>query len=108
MAVHRLRRSSVVVLACCALVGRGPTAFTQGSRSAAGADSRRRAVATRVTEAPVVDGVLDERVWQQASPIAEFVQAEPSEGQPATEKTEVRVVYDDQAVYVGVICYDSD
>jgi uncharacterized protein DUF5916/cellulose/xylan binding protein with CBM9 domain len=70
--------------------------------------ARRRAVARHVTEAPVIDGVLDERVWQQADPISDFVQAEPFEGQSATEQTEVRLLYDEDAVYVGVICFDRD
>lgn len=51
---------------------------------------------------------MDERVWQQATPITDFTQTEPIEGQPATEKTEVRLLYDDTNVYVGVVCYDSD
>jgi hypothetical protein len=68
----------------------------------------KTANAVRATEAPVIDGLLDERVWQQAAPTGDFTQTEPTEGQPATEKTEVRVLYDDKAVYIGVICYDSD
>ncbi len=68
----------------------------------------RRASAARVGEAPVIDGVLDERVWQQATPLSGFVQAEPMEGQPSSESTEVRLIYDDAAIYVGVICYDAD
>jgi hypothetical protein len=68
----------------------------------------RRASAARVGEAPVIDGVLDERVWQQATPLSDFVQAEPMEGQPASESTEVRILYDDTAIYVGVVCHDED
>jgi hypothetical protein len=66
------------------------------------------ASAVQITEPPLVDGVLDERVWQQATPLMHFVQAEPFEGQPASEKTEVRILYDHEAIYVGVICHDSD
>ena len=68
----------------------------------------RRATAIRVTEAPVVDGVLDEKAWEQATPIDEFVQIEPVEGQPATEKTEVRVLFTSTTIYVGVVCFDSE
>ena len=64
--------------------------------------------ASRVTEAPSIDGVLDERVWQEATPLTDFVQAEPFEGQPASENTEVRILYDDEAIYVGVVLHDSD
>jgi hypothetical protein len=80
----------------------------QPPRAAATASPARRATATRTTEAPVIDGQLDERIWQQATPIVDFVQTEPSEGQPATEPTEVRILFDDKAVYVGVMNYDSD
>ncbi len=68
----------------------------------------RRAVTGRAAEPPTIDGSLDERVWQQATPIDGFVQIEPLEGQPATEKTEVRVLYTDSTIYVGVLCYDSE
>ena len=52
--------------------------------------------------------MLDDRVWQEATPIADFVQAEPAEGLAATERTEVRLVYDDKMLYIGVMCFDSD
>ena len=64
--------------------------------------------AVRVYEGPVLDGVLDDAVWQQASVIDEFVQQEPEEGAPATERTEVRILYDAENLYVGVRAYDSD
>ena len=64
--------------------------------------SRPVSSASRITEAPSIDGVLDERVWQDAAPLTDFVQAEPFEGQPASERTEVRMLYDDEAIYVGV------
>ena len=72
------------------------------------AGDRRVATATRITAPPTVDGTLDEAVWQQATPLADFVQTEPQEGSPASERTEVRLLYDDAYVYVGVICFDSD
>jgi hypothetical protein len=68
----------------------------------------RRAVATRTSEAPVIDGVLDEAAWSLAPAIDGFVQTEPFEGQPATERTEVRVLYTRTALYVGVTCFDSE
>jgi Domain of unknown function (DUF5916)/Carbohydrate family 9 binding domain-like len=69
---------------------------------------RRRATATRVDEPPVIDGRVDEDVWGRAEVVSDFVQAEPHEGEPATEMTEVRILYTDTAVYIGAICYDSD
>jgi hypothetical protein len=68
----------------------------------------RRATIVRTTEAPTIDGVLDERAWQETAPLDEFVQIEPTEGQPATERTEVRLLYTSTAIYVGVICFDSE
>jgi len=80
------------------------------SQAAAPATSGSRPVASaaHVTEAPVVDGTLDERMWQEAPPLDNFVQAEPFEGQPGSERTVVRILYDDEAIYVGVVCYDRD
>lgn len=70
--------------------------------------ARPIAMAVQAAEAPTIDGVLDDRVWQNATPLTDFVQAEPLEGQPASESTEVRIVYDDEAIYVGVTLHDSD
>ena len=70
--------------------------------------ARPIALAVQASEAPTIDGVLDDRVWQNATPLSDFVQAEPFEGQPASESTDVRIVYDDEAIYVGVALHDSD
>jgi hypothetical protein len=64
--------------------------------------------AVRVEVGPEIDGVLDDPVWQRASVIDEFVQQEPDEGAPATERTEVLILYDAQNLYIGVRAYDSD
>ncbi|MHB1327488.1 MAG: DUF5916 domain-containing protein [Gemmatimonadales bacterium] len=64
--------------------------------------------AVRVEVAPVIDGRLDERSWQAAQPAAGFVQNAPLAGNPASEQTEVRIVYDDAALYVGAWLLDSD
>src|SRR5258706_15490797 len=51
-------------------------------------------------EGPIVlDGVLSEPVWQTGVPVTRFTQRDPVEGAPATERTEVRVAYDDEAIY---------
>ncbi|MGH9730366.1 MAG: DUF5916 domain-containing protein [Candidatus Acidiferrales bacterium] len=57
--------------------------------------------------APKLDGTLTDPLWQLAKPITDFRQQEPYEGQPATEKTEVRILYTRRAVYFGIHCYDS-
>ena len=54
----------------------------------------------------VLDGVLSEAGWSTATPVSEFTQREPNEGAPATERTDVRVLYDDDALYVGARLYD--
>lgn len=64
--------------------------------------------ALTVTTPPRLDGVLDEEVWAQAPVISDFVQQEPRVGEPATERTEVRVLLDDEAIYFGVSAFDSD
>ena len=66
------------------------------------------AEAVRVDHAPKLDGTLDDPLWQSAKPTTEFRQQEPYEGQPATERTEVRILYTRHAVYFGIHCFDSD
>lgn len=64
--------------------------------------------AVRVTGAMVIDGRLDEPIWGQATPADGFRQRDPKEGEPASERTEVRVAYDDLALYVGVRLFDRE
>ena len=68
----------------------------------------RIVTAVRVTEAIAVDGRLSEPAWEQAVPAADFIQKFPNNGAPSTERTEVRFLYDDDNLYVGVICFDSE
>jgi uncharacterized protein DUF5916 len=58
--------------------------------------------------APVIDGKVDDEAWQDVTPHTTFVQQDPIEGDPATEKTEVRILVGHGNVYVGIICFDSD
>jgi Domain of unknown function (DUF5916)/Carbohydrate family 9 binding domain-like len=60
-----------------------------------------------VDRAPKLDGTLDDPLWQQATAIANFLQREPYEGQPPTERTEVRILYTRHEVYFGITCLDS-
>ena len=64
------------------------------------------ASAARVTAPIRVDGTLDEAAWASAAPITDFTQVQPSEGQPASERTDVRILYDDNALYIGATLYD--
>ena len=68
----------------------------------------RRAEVVRVDRAPKLDGTLDDPLWQSAKLITDFRQREPHEGEPATGKTEVRVLYTRHAVYFGIHCFDSE
>jgi hypothetical protein len=72
------------------------------------AQERPVATAIKVDTPPVIDGRLDDVAWQQAEPHTGFTQAEPMQGQPASEATDVRIVYDDDAVYIGVRLHDSN
>ena len=86
--------------------------FTFGQKSepagTADAETAERIVeAVRVDRAPRLDGTFDDPIWQQASAITDFRQREPYEGRPATERTEVRVLYTRSEVYFGVACHDS-
>lgn len=56
----------------------------------------------------LVDGRFDEKVWEEAPVIADFVQREPAEGQPPSQRTEVRVAYDAEALYVAVRAWDTE
>ena len=67
-----------------------------------------RVAPVRVENGPQIDGRLDEEVWLQAAVIDEFIQQEPAEGEPATERTVVRLLYDAEALYLGVEAYDTE
>ena len=77
------------------------TASSSGAQVASG-DGRKQATVVRApSESIRVDGRLNESVWALATPIGDFVQKEPIEGALPTERTEVRFLYDDDAIYVG-------
>ena len=66
------------------------------------------ALAVRVDRSPVLDGRLDDPAWALAPPVTQFVQTDPSEGKPVSESTEVRIVYDAAAIYIGARLYDRE
>src|SRR4030095_9456552 len=68
----------------------------------------RTATAVKTREKITLDGHLDEAVWRQAEPATDFLQKLPNNGRPATERTEIRFAYDDNNLYIGVTCWDSD
>lgn len=64
--------------------------------------------AVRVTAPPRIDGNLDEPEWKFAVPASDFIQRDPEEGQPGSERSEIRVLYDDEAIYFGCMYYDAE
>ena len=66
-----------------------------------------RMSAHRTSEEIKVDGVLDEPVWQNVEPIRQLYQIQPDQGEPATEQSEVRILYDDKKLYFGFVFYDE-
>ena len=63
--------------------------------------------AVRLTEPFRLDGTLDEAVYRSVPPIGDFIQSLPKEGAPATERTDVWLMFDDDNLYVGARCWDS-
>ncbi|HVP35867.1 MAG TPA: DUF5916 domain-containing protein [Terriglobales bacterium] len=71
-------------------------------------DSVKNITAFRINGGVKIDGVLDEDCWSKAEKSGGFVQSDPHDGEPATESTYVQVCYDNQALYVGVICMENE
>ncbi|MFN8058655.1 MAG: DUF5916 domain-containing protein [Vicinamibacterales bacterium] len=79
--------------------------------SAQAAASQRVITAGRLAEGgapPKIDGRVDDEAWMKVTPFSEFTQQDPNEGQPASERTELRLLLDKQNLYVGIIAFDAD
>ena len=85
---------------CVLLVSHGADAQTERELP--------RMSAHRTSEEIKIDGVLDESVWQSVQPIRQLYQIQPDQGDPATEQSEVRILYDDKKLYFGFIFFDSE
>ena len=100
-----------VVLAVSPAFGQSVPAGTgtgTGTETAAAAFPSAMASAA-VGAGPLLDGdVLGDPAWADVPAATGFVQTQPDEGQPATERTEVRVLFDDATIYFGIVCYDRD
>ena len=64
--------------------------------------------AVRTSAPPTIDGRLADESWAQADPVGDLTQLDPDEGQPATERTEIRILFDDDALYVGAKMFDTE
>ncbi|MDG2283029.1 MAG: DUF5916 domain-containing protein, partial [Longimicrobiales bacterium] len=93
-----MKKSVLVVLALAAFDSPQQIVAQIGSPSA---------VASRIQNAPEIDGVLDEAFWQTIPVISDFVQREPVDGALPSERTEVRIAYDEGNLYFGFVLYDS-
>ena len=127
MASHRLKCAEtwagnhkiaglIVILVIVTLAGVEPAAgpaseqslLLEGAGEELAPSERYRVEPLRVERGPDVDGRLDEEIWLTAAVIDDFVQQEPAEGEPATERTIVRLLYDAEALYIGVEAFDSE
>ena len=86
----------------------GPASGQTPAPAAKGARPTPRVSAVQTTGKIALDGRLNEADWEQAQPAKDFLQKDPDEGKPATEATEVRFLYDDDALYVGARMFDSE
>ena len=104
--VNPLNRLAIVLIAVCAraLSGQSDPAATHAGTS------RPTPVvsAAPLTGSINLDGKLDEPGWAAASPVTSFTQFDPTEGAPASEKTEVRVLVGPDALYIGARLFESD
>jgi hypothetical protein len=101
-----IRHPSVLTMSLAmALVTGAPAAAT--AQPAADA-SQRSAPVTRTTEPIEVDGVLDEAIWRTAPTIGPLVQRQPDEGAAPSERTDVKLLYDRDRLYVGIVAHDAE
>jgi hypothetical protein len=69
--------------------------------------TQKTLTAVKSSVPPVIDGKLDDAIWQQAPLATDFLQHSPNYGQPASAKTTVRILYDDDAVYIAAQLFDQ-
>ena len=101
--MHRSASAVLLLLLLSAPTGR---AQSVGDVPASPRSLARVARPSVITTPPTIDGRLDDPVWRTAEPLTDFVQRELREGEPVTERTEVRILSDGQALYVGAWLYD--
>lgn len=73
----------------------------------AGTKASKAIPAKKIDNAPKIDGKLDDAVWQNAAIVSEFTTFEPNVGNPASQKTEVKIAYDNEAIYIGAYMHDT-
>lgn len=82
--------------------------FAQTNQTMPNVNERPSAGAHFIENDPLIDGeVLNDELWQNIPPFGDLVQTRPNAGQAASEKTEIRIVYTAEVLYVAVICFDA-
>ncbi len=87
-------------------LGLGPALLSAQAAPASRTPERPVITAARVTGPMEIDGRLDEAAWATAAPVTAFTQVDPEEGRPASERTEARILFDGEALYIGVRLHD--
>lgn len=108
---RRLPLPASALVAGALFLGNPGTALAQAAGPADADPAARTLVdarAIRTGAPPEIDGVLDEAAWRDAPALDGFTQREPADGRAATEPTEIRVLFDDRAIYIGVWAWDGD
>jgi hypothetical protein len=110
-ALNPKTRSFVAAVFSVALAMMAPSHTSAQATGSPGSElealPRPEVTITRVTGI-TIDGRLDEASWAGISPITYFIQAQPNDGEPSSEDTEVYVGYDDDKLYIGAQMFDSD
>ena len=86
-----------LIFICCAVIS-----YSQDMHEA-----KRSLNATRVATAPKVDGILDDEQWKNVDIATDFIQQSPTPGIPSFQNTEVKIIYDNSALYVGAMLYEE-
>jgi hypothetical protein len=98
-----MQRALALILVCLGALAPPAVLFAQQSE-------RPTLVVGKLADGkrPAIDGKVDDEVWNAARAYSTFTQQEPNDGQPATERTEVRFLMDRTNLYIGIVAFDAD
>ena len=111
--MHRRISDTILLLLAtvsAAIAAPQSASIAPAQRDLSAYEGRPRVQALRLNadETILMDGLLNELIWERAIPATDFIQQDPDLGQPATERTEVRFAFSRTALYMGVTCYDAE
>ncbi|MCD4745058.1 MAG: carbohydrate binding family 9 domain-containing protein [Bacteroidales bacterium] len=72
-----------------------------------GQTAKKSIKAVRISKPPKIDGILNDRVWENIPVATDFFQFDPYNGEPATQKTEIKIAYNDNALFIGAMMFDT-